>query len=156
MNGRVVYSFNDIPCGNHSVQFGIYDNNTIESNIINISVLNELGDTTNQKKINKRDFSFNINLFDDKELIMDLIKNDEDKSFTVNLCLTHELMQNEIYSRIKGTDIASFQRFIIEPITKFVLGLEAGYTGIEQSEDKNKMMIAYCKSAIGNFIELCK
>lgn len=156
MNGRVVYSFNDIPCGNHSVQFGIYDKNTIESNIINISVLNELGDTTNQKKINKRDFSFNINLFDDKELIMDLIKNDEDKSFTVNLCLTHELMQNEIYSRIKGTDIASFQRFIIEPITKFVLGLEAGYTGIEQSEDKNKMMIAYCKSAIGNFIELCK
>ncbi len=148
MNGRIQYTMNDLTPGNYTVQFDLYNN---ENNLImqteefGFNILSiEKEEKTNG--VNK-DLDLEIKVVDDKELIIDVEKNMEDKKITILECLTHDSLVSNIYGKNANTDeIESIKKEFIEPLALFVLFMDDKYDNIDNTDSKNQIILSFCKT----------
>lgn len=148
MNGRIQYTMNDLNPGNYVVQFDLYNN---EDNLIMQTDKSEFNILSIEKDtkpncINK-DLDLEIRVVDDKELIIDVEKNKEDKKITILECLTHDSLVSNIYGKNANTDeIESMKKEFIEPLALFVLFMNDKYDSIEDIDSKNQIILSFCKT----------
>ena len=96
---------------------------------------------------NNKDLDLKINLVDDKELIIDIVKNEVDKSINIYLCLNHELLVNNLYGKSANNDeIQVLKNKLLEPIILFTLFLGENYDNIEDIKKKNELILSFCNT----------
>ena len=149
MNGRIQYSVSNIPIGMHNAQFELYDNESNlskESNAFEFAVVDDI--KQKPENINKdKGLNLNIKIVDERELIVDVEKNKEDKSITVYLCLNHDLLVDNIYGRTSNTDeVERIKNELLQPLTLFALFLDNEYDEIESIEKKNDIILSFCNT----------
>lgn len=149
MNGRIQYTLNDVSIGKHNIQFDLY-NESFEidkrSNTFEFDVVADLKKTTHSIT-NAKDLELNIQLVEDKELIIDTVKNEIDKTIDVYLCLNHDLLINNVYGKSASNDeIQVLKNKILEPLVLFTLFLGNNYDGIEEIEKKNEIILSFCNT----------
>ena len=148
MNGRIQYTLNDLIPGDFLVQFDLYDDGDhmimqteeFEFHILNIE---------KEEKSNaiSKELDLEIKVVDDKELIIDVEKNEEEKKITILECLTHDKLISNVYGKNANTDeIESIKKEFIEPLALFVLFMDDKYDNIESIEDKNQIILSFCKT----------
>ena len=149
MNGRIQYTLNDIPVGIHNIQFDLYDdelNLAKRSNVFEFAVVDDLK-RQNESITNNKDLELNIQLVDDKELIIDIVKNETDKTIDVYLCLSHELLVKNLYGKSASNDeIQVLKNKLLEPIILFTLFLGDNYDNIEDIDKKNEIILSFCNT----------
>lgn len=149
MNGRIQYVLNDIPIGIHNIQFDLYDdslNIDKKSNKFEFAVVDGLEDKT-KKTTNNKELELSIKLVNDKDLIIDTVKNEADKKIDIYLCLSHELLVNNIYGKSASTDeIQVIKNKLLEPIVLFTLFLGKNYDNIEDTKTKNDIILSFCNT----------
>lgn len=149
MNGRIQYTLNDIPIGIHNIQFDLYDdslNLEKRSNKFEFVVVDDLKGQPNGKTKNK-ELELNIKLVDDKDLIIDTIKNEADKKIDIYLCLSHDLLVDNIYGKSASNDeIQVLKNKLLEPIILFTLFLGENYDNIEDTKSKNDIILSFCNT----------
>lgn len=149
MNGRIQYSLNDLSVGLHNIQFDLYDEN---SNLINKTDVFEFAIVDDLKKqtenvTNNKELELKIQLVDDKEFIVDVVKNEVEKSINVYLCLNHELLVNNLYGKtVSNDEIQVLKNKLLEPIILFTLFLGENYDNIESIDEKNKIIMSFCNT----------
>ena len=149
MNGRLQYSISNLKPGNHDIQFDLYDDNrnfSKRSNKFEFIVLEETSPVKqNQQK--DKDLNLIVNPVDDKEYIVDITKDLEDKKIIVNLCLNHELLVDKVYGRTSSNDeVQSLKNQLMKPLTLYSLFLENTYDSIEDVKERNNLMLAFCSA----------
>lgn len=149
MNGRIQYTLNDIPIGMHNIQFDLYDdelNLSKRSNVFEFAVVDDLKKQA-ESITNNKDLELNIQLVDDKELIIDTVKNEIDKTIDVYLCLSHDLLVNNLYGKSASNDeIQVLKNKLLEPIILFTLFLGDNYDNIEDIDKKNEIILSFCNT----------
>lgn len=149
MNGRIQYTLNGIPIGMHNIQFDLYDNELNldrRSNTFEFAVVDDLKKQTESMTKNK-ELELNIQLVEDKELIIDTVKNKVDKKIDVYLCLTHDLLVNNLYGKSASNDeIQVLKNKLLEPIILFTLFLGDNYDQIEEVDKKNEIILSFCNT----------
>ena len=149
MNGRIQYTLNDIPIGLHNIQFDLYDddlNLAKRSNTFEFTVVDDLKKQAESITKNK-DLELKIQLVDDKELIIDTVKNEIDKTIDIYLCLSHDLLVNNLYGKSASNDeIQVLKNKLLEPIILFTLFLGENYDNIEEIEKKNDIVLSFCNT----------
>ena len=149
MNGRIQYTLNDIPVGIHNIQFDLYDdelNLAKRSNVFEFAVVDDLKKQA-ESITNNKDLKLNIQLVDDKELITDTVKNEVDKTIDVYLCLSHDLLVNNLYGKSASNDeIQVLKNKLLEPIILFTLFLGDNYDNIEDIDKKNEIILSFCNT----------
>lgn len=148
MNGRIQYTLNDLNPGNYIMQFDLYNKENsllmqtdeFEFNVLNI-------DKSEKPNGTNKDLDLEIQVVDDKELIIDVEKNMEDKKITILECLTHDSLISNIYGKNANTDeIESIKKEFIEPLALFVLFMDDKYDNIKDIESKNQIILSFCKT----------
>lgn len=149
MNGRIQYTLNDISIGMHNIQFDLYDDNfnlDKRSSTFEFSVVNELKEQA-ESITNAKDLELNIQLVEDKELIVDTVKNEVDKKIDLYLCLNHDLLVNNLYGKSANNDeIQVLKNQLLEPIILFTLFLGDNYDKIESNDKKNEIILSFCNT----------
>lgn len=149
MNGRIQYTLNDIAIGIHNIQFDLYDDHlNIEkrSNKFEFAVVDDLKKKT-EGLTNSKDLELNIILVDEKELIVDTVKDEKNKSITIYLCLNHDLLINNVYGKSTSNDeIQLLKNKLLEPIVLFTLFLSENYDNIEEIDKKNEIILSFCNT----------
>lgn len=149
MNGRIQYTINNIPIGMHKIQFDLYDDNfelSKRSNEFEFAVVDDLKKQT-ESLTKDKDLDLNIQIVDDKELIVDISKNTQDKRIDVYLCLNHELLVNNIYGKTSSNDeTQTIKNQLLQPIILFSLFLGESYDVIESTEKKNNLILSFCNT----------
>jgi len=146
MNGRIQYTLSDLHPGNYEVEFELFeDNNSLKSNTYNFNILNEDKELTNNTN-NDKSLDIQIIPVEDKELIIDVIKNEVEKNIRIYICLNHELLKNNIYGRSTSEDeVANIKNKLVEPLTLFTLFQSEIYDDLN-IEDKNKTALSLCNA----------
>ena len=149
MNGRIQYTLNDVPIGMHNIQFDLYDdelNLAKRSNVFEFAVVDDLKKQA-ESITNNKELELNIQLVDDKELIIDTVKNEIDKTIDVYLCLSHDLLVNNLYGKSASNDeIQVLKNKLLEPIILFTLFLGDNYDSIEDIDKKNEIILSFCNT----------
>ena len=149
MNGRIQYTLNDVPIGMHNIQFDLYDdelNLAKRSNVFEFAVVDDLKKQA-ESITNNKELELNIQLVDDKELIIDTVKNEIDKTIDVYLCLSHDLLVNNLYGKSASNDeIQVLKNKLLEPIILFTLFLGDNYDNIEDIDKKNEIILSFCNT----------
>lgn len=147
LEGRIQYSFNNIKPGKYQLYFALFKNNmSIESNKIEITIKNE-NDPNEEENIKNQTSSLNlkINEVQDKELIVDFIKNTDKGEITILICFNHPILVNDVFYNTKPENLKQEQQNMIEALVGFVLGLDDYYETLS-TENKNKIMSSLCLS----------
>ena len=155
MNGRIQFSLNNVPVGDHKIQFELFDDNSVlgrTSNVFEFTVTEE-----NKKKventIKNKDLDLEVIPVEDKELIIDISKNLIDKKITVFLCLNHELLVNNIYGKTTSNDeIQQIKNQLLQPLILFSLFLGENYDNLENIEKKNEIILSFCNTFYISYI----
>jgi len=149
MNGRIQYTLNEISVGMHKIQFDLYDDNfefAKKSNEFEFAVIDDLKQKT-ESLTNNKELELNIQLVEDKELIIDTVKNIVDKKIDILLCLNHDLLVNNIYGKTTSNDeIQVLKNKLLEPIVLFTLFMGENYDNIEETEKKNDLILSFCNT----------
>lgn len=149
MNGRIQYSISDVPIGVHKVQFELFnDENNLcrNSSIFEFAVIDEIKNKV-PNSIKNKELELNIKIVDERELIVDIEKNKENKSITIYLCLNHDLMISNIYGRTSNTsEMERIKNELLQPLVLFSLFLGNSYDEIEDIHKKNDLIISFCNT----------
>lgn len=141
MNGRIYYTFHKLRAGDYNIRFEIFDKDSKKSNIHNFTVLPEKSESKSEVKSNS--LNIKINLVEEKELICDLAKTEEE--IIVSLCLDHDEML-DVYGYRSNAQIDELKSALIEPIVLFALFLEESYDEIDDVDKKNKIIVSFAKT----------
>lgn len=148
MNGRIQYTLNELNPGVHKIQFDLYlDDDTFsrKSNVYEFIILDE-NCIQEDNKIKNLGLDLKIILVDDKELIVDIAKNEIDKTLSLYICLNHDLLINNVYGKTANNDeMQRIKNELIKPLVFFVLFMDDNYDKIE-IEKKNQTILSFCKS----------
>lgn len=148
MNGRIQYSFNNLMPNNYAVEFDLYNDNADllkQTNKLDFIVLDS--EKEDKSKSTTKDLDLEIKIVDEKELIIDVEKNINDKKITIMECLTHDSLITNIYGKNANTDeIESTKSELVEPLALFVLFMDEKYDEIQDIESKNKIILSFCKT----------
>ena len=116
------------------------------SNVFEFAVVDDLKKQA-ESITNNKDLELNIQLVDDKELIIDTVKNEIDKTIDVYLCLSHDLLVNNLYGKSASNDeIQALKNKLLEPIILFTLFLGDNYDNIEDIDKKNEIILSFCNT----------
>ena len=148
MNGHIQFNIDSLIPGDHKIKCSYFNNDTnsidFETSDFEFEILNE--DLVTTPKTSSKVLNIDIKTVKEKEAICEIIKNDEDKSITVEVCLDSDEMYSSVYGLTASSDtIKSFQKIIIKPIALFCLFLGESYDAFE-TEYKNKIIINMLKA----------
>lgn len=153
MNGRIQYTWNAqvLKPGVHRVQFKFFkDSNDfsdyLDSNILSFEILNEL--TPEKKKEKQKELNLRIEQIKEQELICDVVKNKNEGSILIKLCLDGDIMKDKIYGYNSSAEqIKETQALIIKPIVLYALFLgEDYYDNLNSADDKNQLIISHIRT----------
>lgn len=148
LNGRIQYIFPsiDLGIGFHEIQFSLYKNSVEVSTTeeFKIEIINKLLDEP--AKTVRKDLDLNIIQVEDKELIVSISKNSDERKIDVYLCLQHDMLAPVYGKRANADAINSIKAKLIKPTVMYALLLDDIYETIESEEQKNKMMAAFAQS----------
>lgn len=148
MNGRIQYTLSNLEPNNYEIDFELFEGNIVnclKSNKYTFNILNEDKELTNNRT-SEKSLDIQIIPVEDKELIIDVIKNEVDKNIKIYICLNHELLKNNIYGRSTSEDeVANIKNKLVEPLTLFTLFQGEKYDNLEV-EDKNKIALSLCNT----------
>ena len=73
--------------------------------------------------------------------------NNCDKTIDVYLCLSHDLLVNNLYGKSASNDeIQVLKNKLLEPIILFTLFLGDNYDNIEDIDKKNEIILSFCNT----------
>lgn len=150
MNGRIQYSFPGIKPGMHEIFFEYYEDGkrSLESNHYQFVVLDEMQSENDSSSIRNKDLNLKITLVEEREVIIDVSKNLEQRLIEIYICLNHDLL-NGVYGKTSSNDeVQVIKNSIIEPLTLFVLFMNEKYEQMESSEDKNQLILSFVKTFV--------
>lgn len=149
MNGKIQYTLVDLPVGKHKVQFDLYDDNyeiDRSSNEFEFEVKDGIKQK-NGKDPKDSDLDLNILLVEDKELIVESVKNSVDKKIDVLMCLNHEVLIDGIYGKSTNSDeVQVFKNRLVQPLALFTLFMGENYDNIEDNDKKNELILSFCNT----------
>lgn len=149
MNGKIQFSLSQIEPGDHIVKFFLVENDKIskESNEYSFSVLNENLEQPEESKAKMLDLA--IEIVDERETIVDIEKNENDKKIKVYVCLNHDMLMREVYGKNNSSDeISSIKTKIIKPMALFPLILGQDYDKLEDFKEKNNIILSFVKTVL--------
>lgn len=148
MNGRILYNLNDLSVGEHTIFFSlngktVWDN--VDSNKIKIQVIKQQPTKETTTKTTK-DIDIQLAMEENKEYIIDIHTNKEEKRIVVSICLSHELLQKHVWRTVQNKE--AMRDALIEPLSLFVLFMGEQYDQLQSVDDKNNIALSFCKSYI--------
>ena len=82
-----------------------------------------------------------------QSMTIDQLKNEIDKTIDIYLCLSHDLLVNNLYGKSASNDeIQVLKNKLLEPIILFTLFLGENYDNIEEIEKKNEIILSFCNT----------
>ena len=88
-----------------------------------------------------------ILMYDNCNNNIETLKNKVDKKIDVYLCLTHDLLVNNLYGKSASNDeIQVLKNKLLEPIILFTLFLGDNYDQIEEVDKKNEIILSFCNT----------
>jgi hypothetical protein len=137
MNGRIQYVLGKLKPGIHSIKFSIFKSSgAIESNEYSFEIIDQ---DLEQKSSKTNSFlDLNIESVDGRELIIEIVRNANEKKITAYVCLNHELLRKN-YNNITEEKINKIKKNITKPMVLMALFLKDDYENFD-TELKNKII----------------
>ena len=156
MNGRISYTIDPgkILPNEHKVKFYYFNKNNIvkESDTKTFNVIDEKAPSNVNKEYTK-DLDLDVQNINGANLILQVIKNEENKKLTVYLCLDHEMLKNDLYLRYSEDQTKKIQQKLYKPLVWFGLIHEVKYNKIDSDDEKNQLICDIIKSIAFAFNE---
>ncbi|MEG0034765.1 MAG: hypothetical protein RSC93_07885 [Erysipelotrichaceae bacterium] len=148
MNGRIQYviTSSKIIIGEHDIEFIFFpeSGDMMKSNLYSFDIIDEKSPTSETK--NNKSLNIEVHLVDEKELIIDVSKDDMEKKIDIYVCLELDIM-NEVYGKTYSSDaVQSLKNKLIEPMVLFVLFMNEQYEELETIEQKNNIVLSFVKT----------
>lgn len=155
LNGRINYNINGLDVGMHNVQFDLYENNWDLKNRtekFDFAIIEDIK-KSNERTQKAKDLNLEIIPVEDKELVADIVADELNKKITIQLCLSHPLLVDKVYGRTSSNDeIQSIKNKLIEPLSLYLLLNRENYETIENINQKNEWIIAFCNTIYISFL----
>lgn len=156
MNERLQYSLTGLQPGKYEIEFYYFENeiDNIKSNKYEFYVINEENpDMT--KKYQAKFLNIRVDLVQDKELIVDVVRNETEKSIQINVCENHPKLAS-VYGKSNTEKITRFKNLILAPMTYYALVLDKIYDNIDDPGKKNEIILAFLNAQFMAFLDMDK
>ena len=148
MNGRIQYTTNDLIPGDYSLFFSYFENGSntetsfLNSNTYNFSISNEK--LSEEKDSTYKDLNLEIMTVKDSELILDIVKVEENKKILVKYNDNHSDLTEHIYGR-SSSEIKETKLKLTKPIILYGLVMDKHYERLD-TEIKNASIVSFARS----------
>lgn len=146
----------DIGFGKHVLSFNYYgkNNEVLESEEFEFEIFNETKDEPNIPTKRSKEFNFDVVCNPNQELIMDLVRNEEEKKITVIYNNVHQMLYDQVYGKhTKESELKDITDKYLVPTIMFVLFMGSSYESIEQPVDKNQLIVNFISAQLTTYEE---
>ena len=153
MNGRIQYNISSLKPGEYGLNFVLFNDDSSNkeafstSNLYNFTILDEK--LPREETSNRKELNIEIKSVTDKDIIIDISKNQSENKITIQVCLNHPELELIIKGRT-SSEIEQTKVSLINPMALYALLLDEFYEE-QKVESKNKIIADYAKTFIKYF-----